>query len=395
MGKKRILFINGHLNVGGIERSLIDILRHFDYESYEVDLLLLESYGDYFLEIPSQVNVMMYPLADASGPLVQALYKQLSKGEFLLFTYRLLMLISTFVGNRVIKLLRPFFVNGNKRYDVVIGFRPDIATIFAAYLFHAKKRISWWHHGEMNIYGKQREYLIRAYNRMDVIVAVSKSSACMLKKVFPSIQNKVQVIPNMLCVEDILSKAKERNVMMKPTVCNIVSVGRMSSEKNMIFCIDIAKQLRECSFAFHWYLIGDGIELQNIRNNIEANDLSGCITLTGRLSNPYPYIQSADLLFHPSLVESQGLTILEAMALRTPVVVVESAGPTEFIVNGENGIIMEPCLDDTIQTIIGLYRNKPKMLQMCNEATETIAYYSPHEIMGLIYLLINKCLIVD
>lgn len=109
MGKKRILFINGHLNVGGVERSLIDILRHFDYESYEVDLLLLESYGDYFLEIPSQVNVIMYPLADASGPLVQTLYKQLSKGKFLLFTYRLLMLISTFVGNRVIKLLRPFF----------------------------------------------------------------------------------------------------------------------------------------------------------------------------------------------------------------------------------------------------------------------------------------------
>lgn len=247
----------------------------------------------------------------------------------------------------------------------------------------------------MNIYGKQREYLIRAYNRMDVIVAVSKSCACMLKNVFPSIQNKVKVIPNMLCGEDILSKAKERNVMMKPTVCNIVSVGRMSSEKNMIFCIDIAKQLRECSFAFHWYLIGDGIELQNIRNKIEANDLSGFITLTGRLSNPYPYIQSADLLFHPSLVESQGLTILEAMALRTPVVVVESAGPKEFIVNGENGIIVEPCLDDTIHTIIGLYSNKLKMLQICNEATETVAYYSPHEIMELIYLLLNKCLIVD
>lgn len=395
MGKKRILFINGHLNVGGVERSLIDILRHFDYESYEVDLLLLESYGDYFLEMPSQVNVIMYPLADASGPLVQTLYKQLRKGNFLLFTYRLLMLISTFVGNRVIKLLRPFFVNGKKRYDVVIGFRPNNATIFAAYLFHTKKRIAWWHHGEMNIYGKQREYLIHAYNRMDVIVAVSKSCACMLKKAFPSIQNKIKIIPNMLCGEDILLKAKKRNVMMKPTVCNIVSVGRMSSEKNMIFCIDIAKQLRECSFAFHWYLIGDGIELQNIRNKIEVNDLSGFITLTGRLSNPYPYIQSADLLFHPSLVESQGLTILEAMALRTSVVVVESAGPTEFIVNGENGIIVEPCLDDTVHTIIELYRNKPKMLQMCSKAIETVDYYSPHEIMGLIYLLLNKCLIAD
>ena len=40
--KKRILFINGHLNAGGVERSLVDVLRHMDYTKYAVDLLLLE-----------------------------------------------------------------------------------------------------------------------------------------------------------------------------------------------------------------------------------------------------------------------------------------------------------------------------------------------------------------
>ena len=39
MGKKKILFINGHLNAGGVERSLVDVLRHFDYGKYDVDLL--------------------------------------------------------------------------------------------------------------------------------------------------------------------------------------------------------------------------------------------------------------------------------------------------------------------------------------------------------------------
>ena len=29
---KRILFINGHLNAGGVERALVDILRHMDFE---------------------------------------------------------------------------------------------------------------------------------------------------------------------------------------------------------------------------------------------------------------------------------------------------------------------------------------------------------------------------
>ena len=35
--KKRILFINGHLNAGGVERSLVDILKHMDYEKYAVE----------------------------------------------------------------------------------------------------------------------------------------------------------------------------------------------------------------------------------------------------------------------------------------------------------------------------------------------------------------------
>ena len=46
MEKKKVLFINGHLNVGGVEKSLTDILRHMDYDQYEVDLLLLEDTGD-------------------------------------------------------------------------------------------------------------------------------------------------------------------------------------------------------------------------------------------------------------------------------------------------------------------------------------------------------------
>ena len=37
--KTDILFVNGHLNVGGVERSLIDTLKHLDYDKFNVDLL--------------------------------------------------------------------------------------------------------------------------------------------------------------------------------------------------------------------------------------------------------------------------------------------------------------------------------------------------------------------
>ena len=49
----------------------------------------------------------------------------------------------------------------------------------------------------------------------------------------------------------------------------------------------------------------------------------------------------ADLYVHPSYVESQGLTILEAMALHLPCVVTISRGPGEFIEDGVNGLLTE------------------------------------------------------
>ena len=58
--KRTILFINGHLEAGGCERSLTDVLKNINYDKYEVDLLLLERRGDYLEEIPQEVNIKLY-----------------------------------------------------------------------------------------------------------------------------------------------------------------------------------------------------------------------------------------------------------------------------------------------------------------------------------------------
>ena len=64
---QNVLFINGHLNTGGVERSLVDILRHMDDTKYTVDVLLLEEKGDYLEELPPEVSVLFL---DIHGSLV-------------------------------------------------------------------------------------------------------------------------------------------------------------------------------------------------------------------------------------------------------------------------------------------------------------------------------------
>ena len=60
--KKRILITNGHMKVGGVEKSLVNLLNAIDYSKYCVDLILFEGTGEYFTDIPKEVNVIICDL---------------------------------------------------------------------------------------------------------------------------------------------------------------------------------------------------------------------------------------------------------------------------------------------------------------------------------------------
>ena len=124
----------------------------------------------------------------------------------------------------------------------------------------------------------------------------------------------------------------------------------------MINCVYVCKKLVQAGYKVKWYLIGDGVEYENILTEIKNNNLEDSIYLLGNISNPYPYLKKADIFVHPSYVESMSITVLEAMTLEVPVVVVKSIGPSEFIKNNENGILVKP-------TIVDLYNGIVKIIE--------------------------------
>ena len=56
--KKSILISVFDMEIGGIERSLINMLESFDYEKYEVDLLICHHTGDLMSFLPNKVNIL-------------------------------------------------------------------------------------------------------------------------------------------------------------------------------------------------------------------------------------------------------------------------------------------------------------------------------------------------
>ena len=56
--KKKVLFMMPALPGGGAEKVLIDILKNFDYASYEVTLFLEYKEGVYLNDVPEEVRIL-------------------------------------------------------------------------------------------------------------------------------------------------------------------------------------------------------------------------------------------------------------------------------------------------------------------------------------------------
>lgn len=351
---KKLLFINGHLNTGGVEKSLLDILKHLDYEKYEVDLLLLEELGDYASEIPEQVHVQLRCLKNTYGSVPSSLLRCIRQRDWFCFRMRLIFLMMKLFGQKEIRFARKF-LTGNQHYDCVIGFRPGICTQIAAFAANADKRITWWHHGEINV--EQNSYL-EAADACDYIAVVSEACRSMLADAFPTLEQKLTIVPNMLDIDSIRRKAEAFQPYAQADVLHIVTLCRLSPEKRIENAIFAAQKLKAAGIAFLWHLVGGGSIDSDLRQRAEAAGVSDVFLFEGNQPNPYPYLKNADLFVHPSYVESQGLVVLEAMALGIPCVVTKSLGPCEFIEDGVNGILTEQSPETLADKVLEMLTNR-------------------------------------
>lgn len=380
--KKRILFINGHLNAGGVERSLVDILKHMDYTKYAVDLLLLEDTGDYASELPSEVKVLFRDIHHTYGSFASSIRRCIVAHDWMCLRLRFLFLLQKFFGACALKRVATILL-GKHHYDCVIGFRPGICSDLAAYSVQTDRKITWWHHGEFNVdcatYGNM-------CSKMNAVAVVSQSCKAMLQEKLPELESKLVCIPNMLDAVAIGQKAG--NSPYTGDMLHIVSVGRLAPEKHFENIIPVAKMLRDMSTDFVWHIVGDGSEQARLESLIVENDLKDHVILDGSKTNPYPYMKYADLFVHPSYVESQGLTVLEAMALGVPCVVTKSRGPCEYIEDGVNGLLTEQSPESLAEEVLAILNDK-KLYQHIKENTKCPEQFGPERVIKQIETMID------
>lgn len=120
----------------------------------------------------------------------------------------------------------------------------------------------------------------------------------------------------------------------------LISVSRLSNEKNVDFLVNAAAGLRATlGQPFTLLIIGDGHERLRLQQRIDTMGLNGCVRLLGSVpqeSMP-TYYRLGDIFVFASKSETQGMVILEAMAAGLPVVAIRSSGIDDVVQEGVNG----------------------------------------------------------
>jgi len=159
-----------------------------------------------------------------------------------------------------------------------------------------------------------------------------------------------------------------------PALPKMVCIGRLCEQKGQLLLIDALNLLAKKGIPFELVLGGDGEMRPEIESQIKQYGLGKQIRITGWISSGQvrDEILSAKALILPSFAEGLPVVIMEAMALRRPVLSTYIAAIPELVISGENGFLFPAGdverLAEVIEEFLSL---PPEKLDAMGEAAYT------------------------
>lgn len=367
--KKQIFIAIHYLEIGGAEISLIGLLNALDYTKYDVDLFVYSHRGELMNLIPPQVNLL--PEISKYAFIEQSIKEALKEGHFDLVAARLLSkllykryckrtnpkegsAILQYVADCVTPILPRI---NNKEYDLAISFLTPHNIVLKK--VKAQKKIAWIHTDYTYIdVDVNREFPI--WNGYDYIASISEAVTKAFCERFPSLQNKIIEIENILSPNFVRRRAEETTIEFSHdnNRINLISIGRFTEAKNFDNVPDILKRIRENGINAYWHIIGYGGDESLIRRKIAESDMEEFVVLLGKKENPYSYLKAADIYVQPSRFEGKSVTVREAQMLCKPIVVTNYRTASSQVKNGVDGIIVPLDNNDCAKGISDFIHNK-------------------------------------
>lgn len=222
------------------------------------------------------------------------------------------------------------------------------------------------------------EYLTLFYcdkTATELIVPTKKTYDLFKEKY--QVDRNIHIIPTGIELErfytENIDKKKLASIKRKEKITKddfiAIFIGRLAQEKNVVFLLDVMKDLVPSLPKLKLLIVGDGPDYDLYKEIIEKDHLENNVIMTGKVAweeVPY-YYHLSDIFLTASHTETQGLTVIEAMASSVVPICIDDESFKNTIIDGLNGRIFNN-EKECKEIITELYNDNKLTKKLSNQA---------------------------
>ncbi len=347
--KNKIAIISSSLGVGGAERFagvLSFILQDLGYEIHHIIVNDIVEYA----HTGSVFNLGKFFVKESS------LVKKIKKGMLL---------------NRYLK---------EEKIEIIIDNRTRNLLV--------RELITHW------IYGKRRIfYIVHSFHldyyfpKSPFFAGIINTNVEKLICVSKSIENQIKKVYRFKNTTTIYNPIAKNHIIEDATVVNfekyILYFGRIDDKvKNFQLLLEGYLDSKIYEKGYNLVIMGDGPDVYLVDDLIRKLELTSVVHRIPFQKNPFAYVKNARFTLLTSRFEGFPMSIIESLAIGTPVIAVDcNSGPAEIITNKHNGLIVENHNRKELAVAMVRFAEDEILYKYCKQnAKESVAHLSEEAI---------------
>jgi glycosyltransferase involved in cell wall biosynthesis len=177
----------------------------------------------------------------------------------------------------------------------------------------------------------------------------------------------IYILPNSIDIEHLKKMKTEKTY-------DILSLGRLSPEKELLILLKIIQKLKEEYNSIKCAIAGRGPEASHLQEAINQMGLESNVSLLGYVDDIVTFYNSGKIFVLTSSTEGLPRSVLEAMACGVPCVASHVGDMADAIIDGQNGCLIEQydAVDEYVININELLSNDDKYRQFSANAESYI-----------------------
>jgi glycosyltransferase involved in cell wall biosynthesis len=218
-------------------------------------------------------------------------------------------------------------------------------------------------------------------NRADLVIAPGPSVAKALRA--QGVRSSIAIVPTgvtLLGATEEGGRIRRRQALgLKDGTPLCLSVGRLAREKNQAFLLTAFAAVLRRLPAARLLLVGEGDDRPRLEKMTGDLGMGGSVQFVGAVPHERvgDYYLAADLFLFPSISETQGIVVLEAMAAGLPVVAVASDAAADLLGDSDAGVMSPEDWPEFAGTVGDLWGQPERRRAMAAAGRRIAAGYAP------------------